>query len=146
MIRILNEIIEILRGKGHDINAVIGSRWLVSQNSNQDGILFMFELMDYDLPVPSFEETHRLKYWIGSPTRIDNDYVVENIEVVESIETLHQAFLNELKNYVNALGQQILTVSTAARVKQYHDFTYFEITTSGIYSELTVVKQSTSRC
>jgi hypothetical protein len=145
MIRILNEIIEILRGKGHDINAVIGSRWLVSQNSNQDGILFMFELMKYEDPTPSTEETHRLRYFIGSPTPINNTYVVENIEVVEYIELLHKLFKNELKNYVNSLGQQILTVSKA-NVEQYHDFTYFETTTSGIYVELTVVKQSTSRC
>lgn len=144
MIRILSEIIEQLRALGYDVTAKIGSRWLTSQNSDIDGIVFLFDPLQYQ--GSDIVENHRLKYLVGSPTLQDAESTADSVVVIEACELVNRKFYQLLRAYQNEAEQQVLTVGELITVQQYFDFTFLEICTSGIMCELPVTRQITNVC
>lgn len=144
MLQILSDIMQQLRELGYDVRGRIGARWLTSQNSDMDGIIFMFDPMQY--AGDDKEEAHRLKYLIGSPTLQDAGDTAQTIPVIQAIETVHRKFLQLLRNYENANEQQVITITGQSTVTQYFDFTFLEICTSGIMCETPVTLQITDQC
>lgn len=140
MLRILNKTIEDLNNSGFNVNAVVGDRYILNRNSEQEGIMFHFEMPTYENITNSDDLRWTLVYWIDAP-KLEVDY---DIDIDETIIKTNEAFKRLLKYYQNEQGQQLL-YDMKARNQGFADMGK-ETKTTGYMTTLNITQQLTDVC